>query len=368
MTQNKTSVTLPSIQILRGIAALLVVIWHSDLALERFINDYWRDADEIARAQLYPFWANHLCIGVDIFFCISGFIMTMLAARVSTRNDAWLFLRNRAVRLIPPYWFFTILLLVLFICGAPFHIWRLNGFLMHDVPDTLLSFILWPQKEGPVLAVGWTLIHEFFFYYVVFLVLFLRQGARLTLFLGLAALIGIALRLADSQILNGFLLSDYYVEFFLGAFAYKLTKHTARFAPTLQIVFAVSLYFLVSYILDQFLKTPTFHLVNVFGSGAISFLLISGLQGLHARAPLTNSLIGKVCVRLGNASYSLYLSHWFILSTLGYLATPFADASRSFIIVWHVGSVWITLVLAILFAERVELPFHRVLLNSFKTR
>lgn len=38
-----SSTPLSSIQILRGIAALLVVVWHSDLAIEAFTGDYWRD-------------------------------------------------------------------------------------------------------------------------------------------------------------------------------------------------------------------------------------------------------------------------------------------------------------------------------------
>lgn len=366
MTKAKTSPTLPSIQILRGIAALLVVIWHSDLALERFTNDYWRDGTEAMRAAFYPFWANHLCIGVDIFFCISGFIMTMLAAKATTRTDAWLFLRNRVVRIFPPYWFFTFLLLLLFAMDVPFHIWRLNGQLMHDVPDTLLSLILWPQKMGPVLAVGWTLVHEFFFYLFVFALILLKQGKRVPHFLGLAALIGVAFRLTDIKILNGYFLSDYYVEFFMGSLAFVFYQRASRSVPALQLTLAVLLYLHLSYSLDQTLGSPTFHLLNVFGSGLISFLLISGLHGLQTRFELTSSRLGRFAVRLGDASYSLYLSHWFSLSAIGLLAIPFADAPRSVIIAWHILSVSVAVGVGMLFAHWAELPFHRRLLKAFR--
>lgn len=366
MTSLKTSPALPSIQILRGFAALLIVVWHSDLALELFDHDYWRDASPVFRAQLYPFWANHLNLGVDLFFCISGFIMTMLAVNTSTAKDGWIFLRNRVARIIPPYWFFTVLLLALYILAVPFHIWRLNGLLMHDVPDTLLSFLLWPMKDGPILAIGWTLIHEFFFYYFVFVIILVGQGRRLPYYLGVAALIGIVFRFTGIEILNGYLLSDYYVEFFMGSLAFVFHKRTMGFAPALQIGAALLLFFLASYVLDQVLDTPAFYLTTVISAGCISFLLISGLQGLHARRPLTDSRCGRFFVRLGDASYSLYLSHWFILSALGQLAAPFSTAGRPFIIVWHVLAITVTILAAMLFAEWVELPLHRRILKALK--
>lgn len=368
MANPQTSHTLSSLQILRGLAAFLVVIWHSDLALELFKGDYWRDADETIRAQLYPFWVNHLCIGVDLFFCISGFIMTLLAAKTASRYDGWLFLRNRIARIIPPYWFFTILLLTLYIVGAPFHIWRLNGLLTHDVPDSLLSFILWPQKEGPVLAIGWTLIHEFFFYYFVTLVLLFGQGRRLPIFLGLAAALGIVFRFTDIQILNGYILSDYYVEFFMGSLAFVFYKRSMQVAPSLQLAGAVILYFGVSYALDQFIDTDAFHLINVMGAGFISFLLISGLQGLNARRSLTDFQAGRLFARIGDASYTLYLSHWFTLSALGQLAGFFVNASRPVIIGWHVLSILITIAIALVFAEWVELPIHRRIVKAFNRK
>ncbi len=74
----------PSVQILRALAALLVVIWHSHLAIKIFANNYWTSdiAGHGQSASIIGFFPLHyLYIGVDIFFVISGFIMAMLIER-----------------------------------------------------------------------------------------------------------------------------------------------------------------------------------------------------------------------------------------------------------------------------------------------
>lgn len=356
MVKAKTEAKLPSIQILRGFAALLIVVWHSDLALESFRGDYWRDVNEMLRSVRYPFWANHLCMGVDLFFCISGFIMTMLAAKATQQCDSWRFLRDRATRILPPYWFFTLFLVLLYVLGTPFHIWRLNGQWGHDFADTALSLVLWPQKNGPILGVGWTLVHEYLFYLFVSAALFFGQGKRLTILLGLTAFIGTALYIAG---LNLAFPSLYYVEFFMGSATYLVFKRTSRFFPFLQILSALPLYLFVSYMLDATLGRVTFHLINVFGSGLIGLLLISGLHGVHTRYDLTRFSLGRFAIRLGDASYSLYLSHWFTLSALGLLARPLTAAPTFFIIGWHIMAVCVAVCVALVFAFVVELPLHR---------
>src|SRR5260370_39330987 len=72
-----------NIQLLRGLAALGVVLMHTDYRL--FGGD------------LTTF------LGVEIFFVISGFIMTYI-----TREGADGFLVNRIIRIVPLYWLATI--------------------------------------------------------------------------------------------------------------------------------------------------------------------------------------------------------------------------------------------------------------------
>ena len=370
MTALKPSArgTLDFIQILRGLAAVMIVVWHSDLALEKFHADYWRDVHPVFRAQLYPFWANHLNLSVDIFFCISGFIMTMLAARTKSAKDAVVFMRNRIARIMPPYWFFTFAIVGLYSVSSAFHTWRFVGDWTRDFPATLYSLFLLPIKDGPVLAVGWTLVHEFFFYYFVALVIALGFGRRLPYFLLAAAVIGVAFRLLGVDILNGYLLSDYYVEFFFGSLAFMCYKNTSRIFPALQLAIAPLCFVLLSYLLDRTLNTPAEKLLTVFGSGIVSYLLISGLAGLDAKHSISSYGFGRLWLKIGDASYSLYLSHWFTLSLIGKLAIPFADMPIPIIVLWHICSLFLTILVGLLFAQWVELPAHKKIVNALNRR
>ena len=82
-----------SLQYLRGIAALLVVAFHAAEYLARASG----------RPAGFPFTAG--VSGVDVFFVISGFVITWSSAgRAMSPAD---FLWRRAVRIVPLYWFLT---------------------------------------------------------------------------------------------------------------------------------------------------------------------------------------------------------------------------------------------------------------------
>jgi exopolysaccharide production protein ExoZ len=167
-----------AIQGLRGIAALLVVIDHSIL---RFT--------EKTKAELLS--DNHLTYvaetlgrhGVEIFFLISGFVMTIASYDDFRKPHATLsFLWRRIIRIVPLYWFVTALVIV--------------GLLWHGKsPGAVeivksLGFIPYENETGlfqPLLRRGWTLNYEMFFYALFALALF--QTPRR----GLIAVIGVLL-------------------------------------------------------------------------------------------------------------------------------------------------------------------------------
>ena len=99
MKQN----TLHSIQALRGIAALLVVVLHSYVYLEaRNIIPKVPTLVDSGRA------------GVDIFFVISGFIMVLISGNSFGKPGApQRFLIRRIIRIVPIYWFYTLLMAIL---------------------------------------------------------------------------------------------------------------------------------------------------------------------------------------------------------------------------------------------------------------
>lgn len=362
---DKSSGNLIAIQILRCLAALLVVVWHSHLSIKLFAHDYWpEDGDYIFRALHYPFWANHLAAGVDIFFCISGFIMSMLAARTNWAK-AGAFVIDRFARLLPPYWFFTTIVIAVYLISPGFNLGDLTGDWGKDASLIVKSYLLVPQYRPPVLGLGWTLIHEFLFYYLVAIIIFFKQCQRVALILAFLAVVSVALSVGGIALIYGYGLSPFYVEFFAGALAYRVHHKTSPFFPEAQCAIAIALYFGVSAVTDTFLLPPR---IQVFGFGWMGFLLISGMMGIDAKYDLKKLALARLLARIGDASYSLYLSHWLVLSLIGKFAALVPSAPFPFVVIWQVGAISCAIIFAVLFAQHIELPFHRRLLNRLRSR
>ena len=139
-----------SLQYLRGIAALMVVCVHLSVQLQRMdYQGYWPD------------WAAS---GVDIFFVLSGFLMWFTTAgRQQTPLE---FYRRRIVRIVPLYWLLTTFVVAVLVL-AP----RLMQSVRLDWVNVVASyfFVFTPSAAGrmePVLLVGWTLNYEMLFYLV----------------------------------------------------------------------------------------------------------------------------------------------------------------------------------------------------------
>jgi len=162
---------LESIQGLRGIAALLVLLFH----MASFQRQMARgNTDDIALVS--GIWDNGWA-GVDLFFVISGFIMVYVT-RDSGRHfkDIGHFLVSRVTRIYPLWW----------VCAGimTLYFWVTYG--MPAAPDRVAdsheamsyaakSFMLIPQQAEPILGLGWTLIHEMFFYLIFACLLFLPR-------------------------------------------------------------------------------------------------------------------------------------------------------------------------------------------------
>ncbi|MFN7164842.1 MAG: acyltransferase family protein [Hyphomonas sp.] len=156
---------LQSIQILRGFAALLVVIYHI-----RAMEALGIANNGLTEAPLLNGLITNGYAGVDLFFVISGFIMvhvtTGLKAGLTSSLD---FLFARVTRIYPLWWFFAGVMTLAFIVynGLGFGAgWERVSQGEPLVPYIIKSFLLAPQNAHPVLGVGWTLVHEMYFYLV----------------------------------------------------------------------------------------------------------------------------------------------------------------------------------------------------------
>ena len=137
-----------SIQALRGLAALFVVFQHI-----RFLN----------------FGA----FGVDIFFCISGF-MIMFTTEKSTKY----FLRKRLIRILPLYYLMTLVTyLSLLLFPSMFQQTR------HNLSHLVKSLLFVPFDIGggiiqPLVRIGWTINCEMLFYLLFFIAFHISMKYR----------------------------------------------------------------------------------------------------------------------------------------------------------------------------------------------
>lgn len=145
--------TIPAIQYLRGIAALMVVFFHASPHVRNYIG--W---SVLA-------WGE---FGVDIFFNISGFVMMYSVISTEIRVTFINFVKNRLVRIGPMYWLMTTLMtLTLIIMPTAFNSAVLS--LSHYSMSMLFIPHFHPGINGavlPMLVLGWTLCYEMYFYII----------------------------------------------------------------------------------------------------------------------------------------------------------------------------------------------------------
>ncbi len=151
------------IQVLRALAALMVVAHHATIVL--FQRDHLPAPNWIAGSS-----------GVDIFFVISGFVMTISSAPLRfAAHPARTFLLRRLERIVPLYWLVTTAKVVVLLLVPAL---GLNG--LGSLAHVIASYLFFPVLNGegrlePVVVVGWTLNFEMAFYLLFAIALAFRR-------------------------------------------------------------------------------------------------------------------------------------------------------------------------------------------------
>jgi len=309
---------LQGIQALRGIAVLFVLFSH----LFRIEGKY---ADELILPKIMLAGAS----GVDIFFVISGFIMVT----VTHKNRQGIlnginFLYRRALRIYPTYWIYTTLVLVAYLINS--------NLVNSGAPaDIVASYALWPTGNPFLVAVGWTLSHEIYFYLVFLLIFLLPERFFIYALAAWTAFVVTAgsLYQGDSPLI-GLALSPLTLEFIAGAL---LAHIILNYRPSLPLVYC-GLLIIISlgtifiggqYYIDSTGDTPNgWSRAFFFGLPAAVIVFCTDIAEYKgARIPLWLS-------KIGDASYSTYLSHVLVLSVLGHIWTkaPHLGITESYLV------------------------------------
>src|SRR5688500_8011543 len=170
-----------SVHGLRGFAAFSVVLFHIWAGA---IDDNFLPS---AVPDLLKISLTSLSFGVDLFFMISGYLITQ--SLISNKN-VLLFLKNRCIRIYPA---FLPVLLLIFIFGPFIGYDYFND--RHGFFEWLTAFAanllflpgVFPME--PALLVAWTLSYEaaFYIFSAIAFSLYMRRPGRWTLFAIVAA-------------------------------------------------------------------------------------------------------------------------------------------------------------------------------------
>lgn len=327
-----------NVQALRGLAAFLVVFVH---------------LETLARLAGLPAGVTVFgnC-GVDVFFVISGLIMVVTTSgRAQTPQG---FLRNRLTRIAPLYWAITLAVFAIAVM-AP-------SLLQATTADPFqlaksLAFIPYQRADGamhPVVFVGWTLNYEMAFY-LVFAMGLLAPGRIAGLAFSIAVLIAAALLgqlLQPKDPVVAFYTAPMILEFGAGMVLGALLVRdrlpgrgwTGWAAVALgSVAFALML-------LGPTLW-PQFDRAVMFGVPAV-IIVACGLIGERSGLVLGQSWIQ----RLGAASYSVYLTHFFCTQVVTKAAERLAGAGPW--VAWALAPAAFLLVamVGMLTHRRIELP------------
>jgi peptidoglycan/LPS O-acetylase OafA/YrhL len=303
---------LGNIQALRGIAALMVLVAHVKEA----------EGDYGGAGALLPHWLYMGVVGVDLFFLISGFVMVYVAsAAPHGARAAARFLFNRAARIYPLYWAVTLILIALY-AGKHFLFAEATSF-----PNPVETFLLLPDSHYPLLPVGWTLVHEMYFYSIFAAFIFLRRKTplpSLAIWL-LAIIVANALGWTNLNAWSKIAFSPLTYEFIAGAFVAILIQRGVRcFAtPALLIgvgIIAVETAFFADALYPDIMGAFTNRAI-LFGT-PFAFIL----YGAAAIENQTGKIAPRWLRKTGDASYSLYLIHVPVFLVVGKLVSiAFAD-------------------------------------------
>jgi len=348
---------IPAIDGLRAVAVIAVMLYHLGFT-----------------------WIPGGFLGVDLFFVISGYVITRLLLDSIQRSgglDLRAFYKARIRRLFPPLVFMIFVTIIYISIWAPETMRRF----ISDSPFALLGGMNWwlvfrqtdyfdTISRPPLLQHTWSLGVEAQFYLIwpLILLLVLRQFGKAKIpgaALIIAAFSGIALLLVSyevdaantSQVSHVYFGTDTHsIGLFLGAalavswvpqnLQEQVNRRAQDFIDVIGVIGFVGLLgvFLLVNESDPTLYKLAFPLAGIFGCAILTSIV-------HPASRFAPILSSRVAVWIGERSYAIYLWHWVVFQ----VTRPAVDLEGS---TWALYALRILVVFALadISLRLVELP------------
>ena len=339
MTASDSSKIRNDIQALRALAVTAVVLYHMN-----------------------PAWLPGGYLGVDVFFVISGFVITQLLLDPAQEIQLRTFWIRRFFRIVPAY--LAMLVLVAFASAILFlpenfdqfsHSWRKSLFFVSNQYFATYGDYFSPTLTEQPLLHTWSLAVEmqFYLFYPLFILGIRRLKALwLLIVLTVIGLLGAQLTwgLSGDPSAHYYSLFTRVPEFLVGglvaSYASRLSSSwRTRYGLTLACSGYLLLFLSLTFLAEA-LFNPATALIACLGCAFVILanVRVGAIAAVHSQ---------RGVLLIGSLSYSIYLWHWPLLATVRYM---FGD------IHWSVVNICIYVVTVLFFAvaswKLVELRFQ----------
>ncbi len=312
----------------RGIAAVLIVFYHFTVLFRENFNFKF----------LNNFFLFGQC-GVDFFFILSSFILAYrYSGTTFASNTVFVFLKKRFSRIYPTYWVIAGMVGIIYVLFFPQVITPVFIF------SSITLYPYWPRLIAP----AWTLFYELLFY-VFFAISLLIKNKKISIFIAILQIFlllfynlfekQIALvTLPVSQNLFDYLTHFIFIEFFIGLGLYRvyvlLSKKSATYIKVGLITSLLCLCVLAINYSTYFKELNDIRRLIFVAFPIASLILFSAL--LESKVSI---LIPKWALLLGKSSYSIFITHTFILSVQSKFLSQFTNLNYVMLTTYMIAGI-----------------------------
>ncbi len=286
------------IQFSRALVPLFVLLFHAEAFMHVYFDYDFLKLQDVSKSG-----------GVYYFFALSGFMIFYIYQGDFGNPKRWkFFLHSRFIRIYPIYWILSLCILPVYILFPSFG--QGNESQLNTI---ITSLLLFPNENEPILSVAWSLVHTVFFY-LIFSVVFMKNKTITTVILMTWAIVSLGFStdiFISANYYVNFLFNGNNLVFLLGVLcAYAVRRIKLQMIIAWLLVAIGMMGFPFAWFNTQF---EIFHLSLQLITSLASGFIIFGLSAIDLQAEVNIPVFAKY---LSDASFSIYLSHFLIMSGL----------------------------------------------------